>query len=74
MSVASNIQEKLKQTFGDEIQELLAPREGRMFVQVAPPQVKEIIEYLKKNFGLTHLSTISATDVGDNIEVLYHFF
>ncbi len=74
MSVGSDIQDKLKQTFGEKIQELLVPRERRMFVQVAPPQVKEVIEYLKKNFGMTHLTTISASDVGDNIEVLYHFF
>jgi len=74
MSVESDIQNKLKEAFGEQILELKIPREHRMFVQIPLSQVKEVIEYLKVNFGLTHLSTITALDTGEDIEVLYHFF
>ncbi len=74
MSVESNIENKLKEAFGEQILEVKIPREHRMFVDVPSPQVKELVNYLKQNFDLTHITTISATDVGDDIEVLYHFF
>ena len=74
MSVENDIQNKLREVFGDQIRELEIPRDHRMFVQVPLPQVKEVIEYLKQNFDMAHLTAITATDVGDDIEVLYHFF
>jgi len=45
-----------------------------MFIKILPPQVKEVIQYLKQEFGMTHLTTITASDVVDDIEVIYHFF
>ena len=74
MSVENDIQDKLKEAFGKQILELKIPREHRMFVQVPLPQLKAVIEYLKQNFDMTHITAITATDVGENIEILYHFF
>ena len=74
MSVESDIQNKLKEAFGEQILELKIPRARRIFVQVPLPRVKEVIKYLKQNLGMTHITTITAIDVGEDIEVLYHFF
>jgi Ni,Fe-hydrogenase III component G len=74
MSVESDIQNKLKEAFGEQIIEVRIPRERRMFVQVPLPQVGEVVGYLKQNLGMTHITTITAIDVGDDIEILYHFF
>lgn len=74
MSVESDIQSKLKEAFGEQILEVKIPREHRMFVQVPLPRVKEVIEYLKQNFDMDYITTITAIDVGEDIEVLYHFF
>ena len=74
MSVESDIQDKLKEAFGEQILELKIPRERRMFVRVPLPRVRETIGYLKQNFDMTHITTITAIDVGEDIEVLYHFF
>ena len=74
MSLESEIEEKLREEFKEKILEVKIPREHRIFVNVPSPQVKELVKYLKQNFDLTHITTISATDVGDDIELLYHFF
>ena len=74
MSVENDIQNKLKETFGKQILDLKIPREHRLFVQVPLPQLKAVIVYLKQNFDMTHITAITATDVGENIEILYHFF
>jgi membrane-bound hydrogenase subunit beta len=74
MSIENDIQDKLKATFRDKILGVKTPRERRMFVQIPLAQVKEVILYLKQNFNMTHLTTITAIDVGENIEVIYHFF
>ena len=73
MSVESNIQNKLKEAFAEQITEVKIPRERRMFVQVPLPLVKQVIEYLKQDLGMSHITTITAIDVGEDIEVLYHF-
>jgi Ni,Fe-hydrogenase III component G len=74
MSAESDIQDKLKEVFGEQISELKTTRERRVFVKVPLPLVKEVISYLKQNLGMTHITTISALDVGEEIEVLYHFW
>ena len=74
MSLEHEIEGKLKEAFKEKILEVTIPREHRMFVSVPLPQVKEVVKYLKENFGMTHITTISAIDVGENIEVIYHLF
>ena len=74
MSLEHEIKGKLKEAFKDKILEVKIPREHRIFVTVPLAQSKEVIKYLKENFGMTHITTITAIDVGDNIEVIYHLF
>lgn len=74
MPVESEIQGKLEEAFGKLGIEIDVPREHRAFVQVPAGQLKEVVEYLKQSLDMTHISTITAVDVGDDIEVLYHFF
>ena len=74
MSLEHEIEGKLRETFKEKILEVKIPREHRMFVSIPLAQVKEVISYLKENLGITHITTISATDVGENIEVIYHLF
>ncbi len=74
MAIENEIQDKLQEAFGKEIIDLKIPREHRIFVQVPLAQVKEVIKYLQQNFDMTHITTITAIDVGENIEILYHFF
>ena len=74
MSLEHEIEGKLKETFKDSILEVKIPREHRMFVDVPLAKVKEVVRYLKENYGMTHITTITAIDVGENIEVIYHLF
>ena len=74
MSLEHEIKGKLKEAFKDKILEVKIPREHRIFVTVPLAQSKEVIKYLKENFGMTHITTITAIDVGENIEVIYHLF
>jgi len=73
MPAENEIQDKLKGAFGERISELKTTRGRRVFVRVPPSLVKEVISYLKQDLGMTHITTITATDVGEEIEVLYHF-
>ncbi len=74
MSLEHEIEGKLKEAFKDNILEVKIPREHRMFVNVPLAKVKEVIIYLKENYGMTHITTITAIDVGEDIEVIYHLF
>lgn len=74
MPVESEIQGKLEEAFGKLGFEIDVPREHRLFVRIPAAQLKEVVEYLKRSLDMTHITTITAIDVGDDIEVLYHFF
>ena len=74
MSLENEIEGKLKEVFKKDIQEVTIPREHRMFVNVPLAKVKEVIKYLKDNYGMTHITTITVLDVDENIEVIYHLF
>jgi NADH-quinone oxidoreductase subunit C len=73
MPAENEIQDKLRGAFGERISELNTTRGRRVFVRVPLSLVKEVISYLKQDLGMTHITTITATDVGEEIEVLYHF-
>ena len=72
MPVETEIQDRLKEAFGEGVSDFKIPRERRMFARVPPALIKPVITYLKDNFGLTHITTITALDTGDEIEILYH--
>ena len=72
MPIANEAQNKLKGVFGEL--EISIPRENRMFIKTDLTKTKEVIRYLKENFGMIHITTITAIDAGESIELLYHFF
>ena len=78
MLTTDEIQAKLKEKFGtqrsDYFTELKATRKERIFINVSSMQLREVIIYLKETFAMTHITTITAIDVGENIELLYHFY
>ncbi len=66
------ILEKIVNEAKDKILEaaLTAPR--RIQVRVQREQLKPVLAYLKENFALAHLGTISGVDLGEHFEVIYH--
>jgi len=47
-------------------------RDRRIFITVARKGFREVLEWLVKVKGFTHMSTITGLDVGTEIEVLFH--
>lgn len=74
MSLEHDIEGKLKEIFKDSILETTIPREHRLWVKVPVSKFRDIIRYLKDNFGFTHITTITAIDAGEEIEIIYHLF
>jgi len=50
------------------------PRKGRMIIDVQQTAVREFISSVVNNVKVLSLSTISGVDVGDRIEIIYHFW
>jgi len=47
-------------------------RDRRIFVTVARTGFREVLEWLVTVQGFTHISTITGSDVGSELEVIYH--
>ena len=48
------------------------PRAHRAFIQVKPEKLREAATYIKEEMGILHITTITAVDLEDKIEVIYH--
>lgn len=43
-----------------------------VFISVETDVLHDVISYLKDKYGLKHIVTITGTDLGDSIELIYH--
>lgn len=73
MGQPSDISEKLKEILGNKIVEIKSPRKRRIFMRVEEDSLIEVVKKLIDEMKVTHLSTITGTDTGQDIELLYHF-
>jgi membrane-bound hydrogenase subunit beta len=69
----NEIAEKLRMIFGGKLIEIKTPRKRRIFARVEAGSFKETLPRLIDDVKLTHLVTITGADVGQEIELLYHF-
>ncbi len=65
--------EKTKALLGGKILEITNPATRRIFLTVAPGDLREAVKTLRDELGISYLATISGLDSGENFEVLYHF-
>lgn len=48
------------------------PRARRAFIMIKPEKLRDAAKYLKEEMGIIHITTITAVDLEDKIEVIYH--
>jgi NADH:ubiquinone oxidoreductase subunit C len=65
---------ELKTALGDDLVDSKVQRARRVYVKVKPGAHRKAIQYMKDNWGLYHLTTMSGADLGENFEVIFHFF
>jgi NADH-quinone oxidoreductase subunit C len=66
--------ERLTEAIGKEnVLESKTPSGRRAFVRIKTEKLRDAVAYLKEKEGITHLSTISGLDLGEEREIVYHF-
>ncbi len=46
----------------------------RVFVQVIPEKLEEVIKYMQEKHDMWQFSTLSGRDLGDDLQAVYHYF
>jgi len=46
----------------------------RVFIQIKPDRIEEIIIYMQENHDMWQFSTLSGRDLEDDLQAVYHFF
>ncbi|TFG29161.1 NADH-quinone oxidoreductase subunit C [Candidatus Thorarchaeota archaeon] len=46
----------------------------RVFIQVKPETLREVIIYMQNTYDMWQFSTLSGRDLGDDLQAVYHFF
>ena len=46
----------------------------RIFIHVRPSKIKDVVQQMLTEYDLWQFSTITGRDIGDNLQVLFHFF
>jgi NADH-quinone oxidoreductase subunit C len=65
--------DKAKALLGARLTASANPAPNRVFLTVAPADLRASVEALKTGLDQWYLSTISGVDKGDAYEILYHF-
>ncbi len=76
MGVEEEIMEDLikrLEEYKEDIIEMKRPKERRIFVRVRADGFKKFLSRLIEDLELRHLSTITGVDLGQEMELLYHF-
>ncbi len=74
MTLSENmVIEKLKAVLGDKILDASTPRIRRIFIKVKLEALREAVTLLVKELKIKHLSTITGLDLGNEMELIYHF-
>lgn len=73
MERESEIIKKLQLIFGEKLIEVKNPRRRRVYARVEGGSFKPALPSLINDVKLNHLVTITGTDLGQEIELLYHF-
>ena len=68
----SDVIEKLQSRLKSDFLEAKMPRERRVFVRVGAASIKEAIRYAVLELGYDHLGTITGSDLGAEMEVIFH--
>ena len=62
----------IKRILKKDAQEILSPREERLFIRIPREKLRESVKRLAGLEGFSHLSTITGVDIGSEIELIYH--
>jgi membrane-bound hydrogenase subunit beta len=73
MERESEIIKSLQLIFGNKLIEIKNPRIRRIFARVEVGSFKEALPRVINDVKLNHLVTITGIDLGQEIELLYHF-
>lgn len=46
----------------------------RIFIQVVPERIRDVVQYLQEEHDLWQFSTLSGVDTGDDLQACFHFF
>jgi len=66
------IVEKINAGIKDKVQEAAAAAPRRINLKVDRQHLLSVLSYLKDQFHMAHLATISGVDLGESFEVIYH--
>jgi Ni,Fe-hydrogenase III component G len=69
----SEIIDRTRASLGEKAIEVTNPAPRRIFLKVAPGDLKAAVAFLKDKLGFVYLATISGVDDKDDYEILYHF-
>jgi membrane-bound hydrogenase subunit beta len=69
----NKVADRLKEILGEEVIEIKSPRKRRIFLRLKKESFREVIQRIMNDLKITHLSTITGVDLGQEIELLYHF-
>jgi membrane-bound hydrogenase subunit beta len=68
----SDVVEKLQSHLKSDFLEAKLPRERRVFARIGVGSIREAIRYAILELGFDHLGTITGSDLGGEMEVMYY--
>jgi membrane-bound hydrogenase subunit beta len=63
---------QLEAKFGGAVSDMAIQRKNRLWFEIKPEQLTELVQFMKTEMGCDHLSTITGFDGGEHLGANYH--
>ena len=73
-SPTEDLLRKIEDSFKNLGAQIDASKQGLIILKVALQDLTNAIKIIVEQLGISHLSTMTSLDLGENIDVLYHFW
>jgi len=64
--------ERLEAGFGKDISEMTIQRKDRVWFEIKPERLCELLKFMKDEMGFNHLATVTGIDEGEKLGAFYH--
>jgi len=74
LQVEESIANEVRSFLGENLLEVKVPRPRRLYLKVKREDYKRAAKHMVEKMGLNHISTITAADAGQEIDVMAYLF
>lgn len=72
LSVEEKLKSAIEAKFPGDVSNAVVPRKHRVWLDVKPEKLPELLKFMRDELGFNHLATVTGLDLGEHLAANYH--